>query len=95
MKQLFLATVSALALSGTTYAADLQFKAPPRAALSVADWSGTYLGIEGGFVRHEGSFTDLDCFLTCGATSNHSEFGGTVGGVLGHNWQSGSFVYGL
>src|SRR5437879_2840489 len=52
MKQLFLATVSVLALSGTTRAADLQFKAPPYAAASAADWSGTYLGIQGGFVSH-------------------------------------------
>jgi opacity protein-like surface antigen len=59
MKKLFLATVSVLALSRAALAADLETKAPRYQAVPAANWTGSYLGIQGGFVRQDGSF-DLE-----------------------------------
>jgi outer membrane immunogenic protein len=97
MKKFFLATVSVLALSRAVSAADLPTKAPNYQAPPPAYWTGSYLGIQGGFVRQDGSFNPLDDIGLIGGTGplNQSKLGGTVGAVLGYNWQFGSFVYGL
>jgi len=94
MKKIFLATVSVLALSRAAFAADLETKAPRYQAPPPAYWTGSYLGIQGGFVRQDGSLNPFDDF---GALQprNESKLGGTVGAVLGYNWQVGNFVYGL
>jgi outer membrane immunogenic protein len=96
MKKLFLTTVSVLALSRAALAADLETKAPRYQAPPPAYWTGSYLGIQGGFVRQDGSFdlVDANSFFALGP-HNESKLGGTVGGVLGYNWQLGNFVYGL
>jgi outer membrane immunogenic protein len=71
-----------------------QASAPP----SSPAWSGTYLGIQGGIARRETSFAEADAFLTGASNSDFIEkngTGGIVGGLLGYNWQKGSFVYGV
>jgi outer membrane immunogenic protein len=93
MKKLFLATVSVLALSRAAFAADLETKAPRYQAVPAANWTGSYLGIQGGLVQQNGTFQDLNAQAP--ALPNASKLGGTAGGVLGYNWQHGSFVYGL
>src|SRR6267154_1320735 len=96
MKKFFLATVSVLALSRAALAADLATKAPNYQAVPAANWTGSYLGIQGGFVRQDGSFNLIDANSVFGmGAHSESKLGGTVGAVLGYNWQLGSFVYGL
>jgi outer membrane immunogenic protein len=61
-------------------------------------WAGTYIGIQGGLAHHDASFADRDGFFSNNAQPSfigRSRTGGTVGGLLGHNWQTGSFVYGV
>src|SRR6186997_1872607 len=82
MKKYFLATVSVLALSTAGNASDLPAKAGP------------YLGILGGVARQDASFKDLGCAFECG-TFDGNKTGGAIGGLLGYNWQTGNFVYGL
>jgi outer membrane immunogenic protein len=94
MKKYFLATVSVLALSNTGHASDLPAKVSPYAPVAVPTWTGPYLGIVGGVARHDASFKDLGCAFDCG-TFDGNKTGGALGALLGYNWQTGNFVYGL
>ncbi|MHC4045802.1 outer membrane protein [Bradyrhizobium sp. 23AC] len=96
-KNLLLAAVSLVALSATApaLAADLAArpytKAPPAAIAAVYDWSGFYIGVNGG-----GGSADTSWNLVgFGAEGSHNSTGGTVGGQVGYRWQSGQFVFGL
>jgi len=95
-RKLLLASASALAVSGTAFAADLTMpilKAPPPPP---ATWAGFYLGVDGGVARHDAFFNDIDGFWSNrGATFSTTATGGVFGGYAGYNWQDRSFVYGL
>jgi len=94
MRKSLLASVSAFALAGAAYGADMApvLKAPPP---PVASWSGFYLGIDGGVARHDADFNDLGGFFSGSGTKSTSKTGGVLGGYAGVNWQDRSFVYGL
>lgn len=97
MKKTFLATVSALALSAAAHAADLPLpvKAPVYAPPPVMTWAGSYIGILGGVAHHDAIF-DSNCVANLGCdTTDLTRTGATIGALLGHNWQQGTFVYGL
>src|SRR5262245_32046335 len=69
----------------------------PRAHVpqSVPVWAGGYLGIQGGIAHHDAFFNDSDGFFGLFTSLYEREkTGATVGGLLGYNWQQGSFVYG-
>ena len=91
MKRFLLATVSIAALTSIARAADMPSKAPIYAPAPVADWTGVYLGIQGGAVRRD-ALAELGVF---GFELDGSKTGGAAGAVLGYNWQQGRFVYGL
>jgi outer membrane immunogenic protein len=80
-----------VALTTVARAADTPAKAPMYAPARVTDWTGVYLGIQGGAVRRD-ALAELGLF---GFELDGSKTGGTAGAVLGYNWQHGSFVYGL
>ena len=93
MKKFLLATVSMVALAGVARGADMPampVKGPIYSPVPATDWSGLYLGVQGGVVRRDTSliFPGFD-------TIDGSKTGGTGGAVLGYSWQQGSFVYGL
>ncbi|WP_407119139.1 outer membrane protein [Bradyrhizobium sp. LMG 9283] len=96
-KNLLLAAVSLVALSAAApaLAADLAArpytKAPPAAIAAVYDWSGFYIGINGG----GGSSHATWDFVGVGREGSHDATGGTVGGQIGYRWQSGQFVFGV
>src|SRR5271169_5961959 len=98
MKHLLLASVSAFALAGAAYGADLSapaYKAPSPLP-AAPSWEGFYLGIDGGATRHDGSFNGLTGLTNgVGATYTTSKTGGIAGGYAGYNWQQRSFVYGV
>jgi outer membrane immunogenic protein len=83
---------SVMAGAGAASAADMPVKAPkmvpPPAPVYLSEWSGFYLGINGG-----GGFAD-NKFDTI-PTWNKKVSGGLVGGHAGYNWQSGNIVGGL
>jgi len=87
-KNLLLVTASLLALgmAAPAMAADLAArpytKAPPMMMAPMYDWSGFYIGINGG-----GGRTDFD--------QDINATGGTVGGQIGYRWQAASWVFGL
>lgn len=86
MKQFLLASVG-LAILGiaSASAADLPrqrvmpTKAPAYSAPAMYDWSGAYVGINGGY----------------GFSGTNDGDGGIVGGTLGYNYQAGPWVLGL
>jgi outer membrane immunogenic protein len=92
MKKLVLVGIIAL-VAGPTMAADLAVKAPVMPPPPTYNWSGFYLGINGGGGIALGTVEDKDCFF-CASDSFHQGFG-EFGGQIGYNWQFGSTVLGV
>jgi outer membrane immunogenic protein len=99
MKKFLLGTVGLVALSmaaGSASAADLAArpvytKAPPMVA-AVYDWSGFYIGINGGWGETHDSRFDVGTNFALGSFDAN---GGTIGGQVGYRWQTGAWVFGL
>jgi outer membrane immunogenic protein len=93
MKRLLLASVAALAVIstlGSANAADLSRRPMPAKApayVQAYNWTGGYVGINGGYGWGTSSFSGL-----AGSTNIN---GGLIGGTVGYNWQVGQLVYGL
>ncbi|TFV45794.1 outer membrane protein [Bradyrhizobium niftali] len=95
-KNLLLAAVSLVALGAAApaLAADLAARPYTKAPAMVAaiyDWSGFYIGINGG----GGSSHATWDFVGVGREGSHDATGGTVGGQIGYRWQSGQWVFGV
>ena len=88
----------ALSLSSPASAADLAarpyVKAPPPAIAAIYDWSGFYIGGNGGWAQ---SHNCVDFITVAGtfASGCSDRSGGVVGGQIGYRWQTGSWVFGL
>jgi len=100
MKKVLLSTVALIAFAAPAAAADLAArpytKAPPAPIAVVYDWSGFYIGANGGW----GSSRKCWDFVTpggafIGAEGCHDATGGTAGGQIGYRWQASSWVFGL
>jgi outer membrane immunogenic protein len=94
--KLLLVTASLVALgaaAGSASAADLAArpytKAPPMVA-AVYDWTGFYIGINGG-----GGFSHSSWSFDGVGDGSHDASGGTVGGQIGYRWQTGQIVWGV
>jgi outer membrane immunogenic protein len=103
MKKVLLVTASLIALGAAApaMAADLAArpytKAPPMIA-AVYDWSGFYIGANGGWGTSHNCYTNTAVAGVAFAPAGegcHDADGGTVGGQVGYRWQSGAFVFGL
>lgn len=94
-KLLLLATTGLVALGSPALAADLAArtytKAPPMVAATVYDWSGFYIGANGGGGWSHDNW-NANGF---GNEGSHDASGGTVGGQVGYRWQMNQFVFGL
>ncbi|CAL77758.1 putative outer-membrane protein; putative secreted protein [Bradyrhizobium sp. ORS 278] len=96
MKKLLVITTALVGIATATSAsaADLAArpytKAPP-AIVAINDWSGFYLGINGGY----GSSRNCWTLVNGPAEGCHNATGGTVGGQFGYRWQMGQVVFGL
>ena len=101
--------IAVIALLGTTplaSAADLPAgpytKAPPPMIAAIYDWSGFYIGINGGGgTSHNCWDINNDGINGTGLISPvvregcHDATGGLVGGQLGYRWQSANWVFGV
>lgn len=80
--------VCALVIAGRADAADLSvaplYRAPPPAL--AYNWSGFYLGVNGGYGWGRSKWDTTDSLNTSG---------GLVGGTAGFNWQAGKGVFGI
>jgi outer membrane immunogenic protein len=90
MKKVLLSTVALIAFAAPAAAADLAArpytKAPPAPIAVVYDWSGFYIGANGGW----GSSRKCWDFVTPGGA-----FIGAEGCQIGYRWQASSWVFGL
>jgi len=88
------AAASLLAGPVAGHAADLPVRMPAQvpAYAPIYNWSGFYLGINGGGGWGRSSHTDTATLIT---TGDFDLSGGLVGGTAGFNWQTGSWVWGL
>src|SRR5262245_49283072 len=91
MKKFFLAVISlAAGTMGTAIAADMPVKAAPPMYTPFYNWTGFYVGINGGGGWSHESWTDNGI----GAVTHRSK-GGMFGGQLGYRWQMNQFVVGV
>jgi outer membrane immunogenic protein len=65
--------------------------APVVAPAPFYNWTGFYIGIQGGF-----GWADLErTFVTTGVSLTQETSGGLFGGTVGFNWQAGAWVFGF
>ena len=103
MRKIFLGVISALALSPTVSAgaADLPArtysKAPAMVPSPLYDWSGFYIGLNGGGGSANTCWDFLgDAFGDFpGPEGCHNATGGTFGGQIGYRWQAANWVFGV
>ncbi len=108
MKKFLLGTVGLVALglapaSAADLAARPYTRAPVPMIAALYDWSGVYIGINGGggWSRKCWDLTSnaigavVTTFPSPVAEGCHNATGGTVGGQIGYRWQASSWVFGL
>ena len=95
---LFAATL--VAATPAAWAADLPSAPPPQAparyvpaVAPVYNWSGVYIGINGGYAFGSTDWSSPGAGIVGTGTFNTN--GGLVGGTAGFNFQSGQIVYGI
>jgi outer membrane immunogenic protein len=95
MKKLALAIAALVVTTLGASAADLPArtytKAPPMVD-PVYNWTGFYVGINGGYDWGRSNHTNTGTLITTGDFDTN---GGVVGGTYGFNWQTGHFVLGF
>ncbi|AND94462.1 outer membrane immunogenic protein [Bradyrhizobium diazoefficiens] len=100
MKKLLIAAAGMMAvgLSAPASAADLAArpytKAPPPVVAPIYDWTGFYIGANGGWGQSH-SCVDFVTALGTVASGCGDRSGGVVGGQIGYRWQTSQFVFGL
>src|ERR1700738_2302257 len=99
MNKLLLGAVGlvALGVAAPASAADLASgpypKAQPPMVAAIYDWSGFYIGANGGWGSSHKCWdfaTPAGAFV--GAEGCHDATGGVAGGQIGYRWQSGTWV---
>ena len=99
MKSFLLATVGLVALVGMAApasAADMAVKAPPPAPLPIIyNWSGFYIGANGGWGQSRNCWDFLDVAGVAFASGCRERSGGLIGGQIGYRWQASQWVFGL
>jgi outer membrane immunogenic protein len=97
MNRLIFGAVALVAIAAPAYAADLAVKAPVyKAPPPVLTWAGFYAGASVGGVWADDKITDVDHLNNPAGFSYSHKAAGVIGsGVLGYNFQSGNFVYGV
>ncbi len=58
------------------------------------DWAGSYYGFDVALLANQATVTDVD-YYEYGGSFDVNSLGAGVGAHIGHNWQNGSFVYGV
>jgi outer membrane immunogenic protein len=93
--------VAAIGMAAPASAADLAArpyaKAPPPMMASVYDWTGFYVGANGGYGwgRQCVDITAINNVAFPFAEGCRDSGGGIVGGQVGYRWQASSWVFGL
>jgi outer membrane immunogenic protein len=93
-----LATVAAIGFASVASAADMPVKAVPMVApVAAYNWTGWYVGINGGYGWNSGS-NNINYFAPvtgfAGTSNGFQSRGGFGGGQIGYNWQYNQIVFG-
>lgn len=99
MKTILLGVVGlvALGVAAPAVAADLSprtYTKAPAMMAAVYDWSGFYVGLNGGGGWSHNCWTNTTTIPSV-SEGCHDASGGMVGGQIGYRWQSANFVFGL
>jgi outer membrane immunogenic protein len=100
MKRMLLSAVALLAMGAIApaVAADLPaapvYSKAPVMMPAIYDWSGVYVGLNGGWGTANRCF-DLTGPTVIGPDGCHSTSGGFAGGQAGYRWQTGAWVWGF
>ena len=81
MRRLVVALLATSALSFAAQAADMPVKAPRVAPVAMYNWTGFYVGVNGGGVWGNSSWQ----YVVGGNTAGHKNSGGLIGGTVGYN----------
>jgi outer membrane immunogenic protein len=97
MKKIVLTATAFVAMAAPAFAADLAarpVKAPPPMMAPIYDWTGFYIGGNGGWgeSRNCWGFASTAGLIPDGCVSRS---GGLIGGQMGYRWQMSQFVFGL
>ena len=99
MKKFLLATVAMVAFAGSASAADLAarpYTKAPAMIAAVYDWSGFYIGANGGYGSSRKCWDNITTAgVLVAAEGCHDATGGVAGGQIGYRWQAGTWVFGL
>jgi outer membrane immunogenic protein len=101
MKKFWLAGVClvALGIAAPASAADLAArpytKAPPPMVAPIYDWTGFYIGANGGWAEAHNCFDFLTVTGAIVRDGCTNASGGVVGGQIGYRWQAANWVFGL
>ena len=90
--------LAALSMASPASAADLAARPYTKAPAFVAaiyDWSGFYIGANGGYGSSRKCWDVVNPNGTFGAEGCHNATGAVAGGQVGYRWQSGAWVFGL
>jgi outer membrane immunogenic protein len=95
--------VAAMSMTAQAGAADLAArpytKAPPAMIPALYDWSGFYIGLNGGGGDAHKCWTNVNTLgvptIPGFAEGCHDATGGMAGGQIGYRWQSAAWVFGV
>jgi outer membrane immunogenic protein len=93
------AALAALGMATPAAAADLAArpytKAPPAPIAMIYDWSGFYIGGNGGWGQARACLDFVGPAGILATEGCRDGSGGVIGGQIGYRWQSGGFVFGV
>jgi outer membrane immunogenic protein len=94
MKKFLLGALGLVAIAAPALAADLPVKAPPPVLPPMFNWSGFYIGGNGGWGRSDNCWDIVTLGVNDGC---RDKSGGVIGGQIGYRWQqpNNHFVWGL
>src|SRR5438105_4826162 len=102
MKKIALATAAVtVLLTGAASAADLAarpYTKAPAMIAAVYDWSGFYIGVNGGWGTSHKTWdyvTTNPGPVAPGTEGSHDADGGIIGGHVGYRWQASNWVFGV
>ena len=99
MKKFLLGLAGVIALAAPASAADLAarpYAKAPAMIATVYDWSGFYIGANGGWGSSRKCWDNLTAAGTLVANEGcHNATGGVAGGQIGYRFQSGAWVFGV
>lgn len=90
--------IAALGFTSSAFAADMAarpYKAPPPVIAPIYNWSGFYIGVNGGWGNSHNCWDFVGVGGVVVADACRDASGGVVGGQIGYRWQVNQFVFGL